>query len=246
MVSAVMRTVLPRGLNLLRDSRAVLTVFAATLFLSASLLFSVQPMFAKIVLPKLGGAPSVWAVSMCFFQAVLLAGYCYAHALNRFLSLERALVAHLGLCLIALSAIGIAVWLTGWSRTASRRCLSVADRRACTRRGAAVLCRLGHRAAAASLVCALRSSRRQGPLRPLRCLQCRLAAGIARLSPPVGAPAWLVGASANLDGWSCLAWGPARRVWGVAERDGQSTSPGPNLVAAKPVNPSQRAALTIC
>jgi hypothetical protein len=81
MVSAVMRTVLPRGLNLLRDSRAVLTAFAATLFLSASLLFSVQPMFAKIVLPKLGGAPSVWAVSMCFFQAVLLAGYCYAHAL---------------------------------------------------------------------------------------------------------------------------------------------------------------------
>jgi hypothetical protein len=83
----------------------VLTVFAATLCLSALLLFSVQPMFAKIVLPKLGGTPAVWAVSMCFFQAVLPAGYCYAHALNRFLSLERALVAHLGLCLIALSAL---------------------------------------------------------------------------------------------------------------------------------------------
>jgi hypothetical protein len=105
MVSAVMRTVLPRGLSLLRDSRAVLAVFALTLFLSAVLLFSLQPMFAKMVLPKLGGAPAVWAVSMCFFQAVLLAGYGYAHAVNRFLPMEKAPLAHLCVCLMALAAL---------------------------------------------------------------------------------------------------------------------------------------------
>ena len=66
------------------DTGLILGVFTATLFLSALLLFSVQPIFAKMVLPKLGGSPAVWAVSMVFFQAVLLAGYCYAHLLNRY------------------------------------------------------------------------------------------------------------------------------------------------------------------
>ena len=89
------------------DSSAVLGVFTATLFLSALLLFSVQPMFAKMVLPRLGGAPSVWAVSMCFFQAVLLAGYCYAHALNRYLSPRLAPFAHLSLLGVALLALPI-------------------------------------------------------------------------------------------------------------------------------------------
>jgi hypothetical protein len=48
-------------------------LYAATLFVSALLLFSIQPMFAKMVLPKLGGAPAVWSVAMVFFQTVLLA-----------------------------------------------------------------------------------------------------------------------------------------------------------------------------
>src|SRR3954469_23397732 len=61
-------------------------LYAATLFVSALLLFSIQPMFAKMVLPKLGGAPAVWSVAMVFFQTVLLAGYAYAHLLNRLLS----------------------------------------------------------------------------------------------------------------------------------------------------------------
>jgi len=50
-------------------------LFASTLFLSALLLFLVQPMFTKLVLPRLGGAPTVWSVAMVFFQAALLAGY---------------------------------------------------------------------------------------------------------------------------------------------------------------------------
>ena len=61
--------------------RLVLWAYTATTFLSALLLFSVQPMFAKMVLPVLGGSPSVWAVAIFFFQAALLAGYCYAHFL---------------------------------------------------------------------------------------------------------------------------------------------------------------------
>lgn len=88
-----------------RHSRAALMLFAGTLFLSALLLFSVQPMFAKMVLPRLGGSPSVWAVSMCFFQAALLAGYCYAHALNRYAPPRWAPAIHLtvmGLALLAL------------------------------------------------------------------------------------------------------------------------------------------------
>ena len=55
------------------------TVFTVTIFISASLLFFVQPMFAKMVLPHLGGAPAVWTTAMLFFQTVLLAGYAYAH-----------------------------------------------------------------------------------------------------------------------------------------------------------------------
>ncbi|MGD9806071.1 MAG: spermidine synthase [Hyphomicrobiaceae bacterium] len=86
-----------------------LIVYTATTFLSALLLFSVQPMFAKMVLPTLGGSPSVWAVALVFFQATLLAGYCYAHILNR---VTRPLVGgiiHIVLTSIALLALPIAI-----------------------------------------------------------------------------------------------------------------------------------------
>jgi hypothetical protein len=65
-------------------SRAyIVLAFSATLLLSALLLFSVQPMVAKMLLPVLGGAPAIWAVSLCFFQMLLLLGYAYAHLLGR-------------------------------------------------------------------------------------------------------------------------------------------------------------------
>src|SRR4051812_16570612 len=54
---------------------ALLPVYGAAIFLSAALLFAVQPMFTKMVLPRLGGSPSVWSVAMVFFQAMLLGGY---------------------------------------------------------------------------------------------------------------------------------------------------------------------------
>ena len=62
----------------------LLATFAAAIFVSAALLFMVQPMFTKMVLPRFGGAPSVWSVAIVFFQAALLAGYAYAHLLTRY------------------------------------------------------------------------------------------------------------------------------------------------------------------
>src|SRR3990167_706981 len=70
-------------------------LYAATLFASALLLFAVQPMFTKMVLPYLGGAPAVWSVAMVFFQGALLAGYGYAHLLARTLTPGRAAIVHL-------------------------------------------------------------------------------------------------------------------------------------------------------
>ena len=68
--------------SILRN-RLVLAVYTAAIFLSAFLLFSVQPLFTKMVLPRLGGSPAVWSVAMVFFQSLLLAGYAYAHVLMR-------------------------------------------------------------------------------------------------------------------------------------------------------------------
>jgi hypothetical protein len=92
---------------LVDDDALILWTFGATIFLSALLLFSVQPLFAKMVLPQLGGSPSVWAVSMCFFQAVLLAGYCYAHGLQRFVAPHVAPYLHLVVLALAWLALPI-------------------------------------------------------------------------------------------------------------------------------------------
>jgi len=64
------------------------------LFLNALLLFWVQPLFAKMVLPILGGSPSVWTTCMLFFQAALLAGYAYSHASVRWLGIRRQAAIH--------------------------------------------------------------------------------------------------------------------------------------------------------
>jgi len=86
-----------------------LLLYTLTTLLSALLLFSIQPMFAKMVLPILGGSPSVWAVALAFFQGALLAGYCYAHALIRYLPAKMTGFVHLGFCLIAFLALPIAL-----------------------------------------------------------------------------------------------------------------------------------------
>jgi hypothetical protein len=77
-------------------------LFTTTIFLSASLLFFVQPLFAKIVLPVIGGAPSVWTTAMLFFQIVLLAGYLYAHFSTRLLAPRAQVALHLAIWAAAL------------------------------------------------------------------------------------------------------------------------------------------------
>lgn len=62
--------------------RVTLAVFSATLFLSAALMFAVQPMAGKMLLPLVGGTPAGWVVAMAFFQVMLLAGYLLAHAFS--------------------------------------------------------------------------------------------------------------------------------------------------------------------
>lgn len=84
-------------------------LFASTLFLSALLLFLVQPMFTKLVLPRLGGAPTVWSVAMVFFQAALLLGYAYAHLLIRRLPLGIGAVVHLGVLATAALTLPIGI-----------------------------------------------------------------------------------------------------------------------------------------
>src|SRR6476659_8465252 len=60
-------------------SRGLAFVYAATIFVSAFLLFQIQPMISKAILPWFGGTPAVWTVCLLFFQSLLFAGYAYAH-----------------------------------------------------------------------------------------------------------------------------------------------------------------------
>ena len=69
--------------------------FALTLLTSATLMFWIEPMFAKMVLPLLGGTPMVWNTCMVFYQAVLLGGYVYAHVATKFWGTRRQAKIHL-------------------------------------------------------------------------------------------------------------------------------------------------------
>src|SRR5438874_89024 len=64
-------------------------LYTVAIFLSAALLFMLEPMFARMVLPQLGGSPAVWNTAMVFFQATLLLGYAYTHWLTRALPHRR-------------------------------------------------------------------------------------------------------------------------------------------------------------
>ncbi|WP_375462008.1 spermidine synthase [uncultured Enterovirga sp.] len=94
------------------SARLARPLFSAALFASAFLLFGVQPMFAKMVLPVLGGSPAVWSVATVVFQCLLLAGYAYAQALSR-RSTRTALLVHLALVAAAAATLPIAL-RHGW------------------------------------------------------------------------------------------------------------------------------------
>jgi SAM-dependent methyltransferase len=84
-------------------------LFALTLLVSASLLFLVEPMFARMVLPRLGGSPAVWNTCLVFYQAVLLAGYVYAHVTTRWLGPRRQAALHLLVLLLPWLVLPIAI-----------------------------------------------------------------------------------------------------------------------------------------
>jgi spermidine synthase len=82
-------------------------LYAVTIFLSAFLLFQVQPLIAKIILPWFGGSAAVWSAAMLFFQLVLLAGYAYAHVSIRFLKAKAQVITHITLLVISCALLPI-------------------------------------------------------------------------------------------------------------------------------------------
>ena len=100
-VTVVTRTTIARSSVL----AGTVALFAVTMFTGASLLFLVQPMFAKLALPRLGGSPSVWNTCVLFFQATLLLGYLYAHFSTRWLGVRRQIYLHLLLLIVPFVAL---------------------------------------------------------------------------------------------------------------------------------------------
>lgn len=94
--------------------RLLVPLHALTLLLSAFLLFAVQPLLGKLILPMLGGAPTVWNAAMVFFQALLLAGYAYAHGTSRVLRPAGQAVLHLCVLVACAAALPVAI-PAGWN-----------------------------------------------------------------------------------------------------------------------------------
>lgn len=95
----------------LYSMRQLAIVFTISIFLSATLLFSVQPMFSKLVLPLLGGSSNVWNTAMVFFQSMLLLGYIYAHLISKYLDLKFQIVTHATLLLVGLLFLPLSISL---------------------------------------------------------------------------------------------------------------------------------------
>ena len=93
----------------------ITAVFGGAVFTSAALLFAVQPLFAKMVLPSLGGSAGVWSVAMVFFQAMLLGGYAYAHVLTTWLRPRAAVAVHIAVLAAASLALPLGM-AAGWGR----------------------------------------------------------------------------------------------------------------------------------
>jgi hypothetical protein len=90
-------------------NRLILVVYTAAIFTSALLLFSVQPLFTKMVLPRLGGSPAVWSVAMVFFQSLLLAGYAYAHFLMQLRNRLAVVAVHVVLLAVAMLTLPLSI-----------------------------------------------------------------------------------------------------------------------------------------
>ena len=81
--------------------------YSLTIFLGAFLLFQVQPLMGKYILPWFGGSPGVWTTCLLFFQSALLAGYAYAHFSAQRLTPKRQAGVHVVLLILALALLPI-------------------------------------------------------------------------------------------------------------------------------------------
>src|SRR5580658_4952698 len=93
--------------------RLLPALYALTLFVGAALLFLVQPLVGKLLLPFLGGSPGVWNTCMVFFQAVLLGGYLYTHRSTGKLGVRRQALVHLALLAVVVLVFKAAFAFTG-------------------------------------------------------------------------------------------------------------------------------------
>jgi SAM-dependent methyltransferase len=91
----------------------VLLLYSLTIFVGAGLLFLVQPLFARMVLPLLGGSPGVWNTAMVFYQGALLAGYAWTHFTTQKLGARKQAWLHLAVLLIPLALLPLAI-PAGW------------------------------------------------------------------------------------------------------------------------------------
>ncbi|MGH9399875.1 MAG: ferrichrome ABC transporter permease [Thermoanaerobaculia bacterium] len=89
----------------------MMLVYAVTIFLSAFLLFQIQPLIGKAILPWFGGAPAVWTTCLLFFQLLLLCGYAYAHAVAQRLAPRAQRRLHAALLALALSGLALSTLL---------------------------------------------------------------------------------------------------------------------------------------
>lgn len=92
-----------------QSSLSPVILFAGTLFLSALLMFVLQPMFGKLLLPLLGGTPAVWNTCMVFYQTLLFGGYLYAHWLSRHSGDQRQIQIHSALMIFSMFALPVAL-----------------------------------------------------------------------------------------------------------------------------------------
>ena len=113
----------------------MLLLYSSTLFVSAALLFLIQPMVAKMILPSLGGTSSVWTVCMLFFQTILLMGYLYAQLTISRLGVLRQSIMHSLIILIPVAVLPAIASLSAWSPMCGCRFLCSPPPLRCYRHG---------------------------------------------------------------------------------------------------------------
>ncbi len=161
-------------------------VYAVTIFLSAFLLFEVQPMIGKIILPWFGGAAAVWSTCLLFFQAALLAGYLYAHCSTRYLKPRHQAFLHVGLMAVSLALLPIIPSPT-WKPVQAGRSFHADTRAADGDHRVALRPAIDDQPFAAGLVCGGQAGR--GSVSLVRSFEPRVAAGVVYFSSAGGTPA---------------------------------------------------------